>query len=177
MMTLERVLREVNKDTFHITDYEKLEDPVKRRIRMDPTKGFDNSPYNEDEKDQLFNETVQKIITRTYQAVAEANVVSGVIVRNGVDIDDLYWLVSNVCATIKRSFRFDNSYDDLSICSNPEISVLMVKYPDKFAFNRVFQHIEFNLKSNPNFKLILVGTGDHVDSRILPVLNKYTRYR
>ena len=134
MMTLERVLREVNKDTFHITDYEKLEDPAKRRIRMDPTKGFDNSPYNEDEKDQLFNETVQQIITRTYQAVAEANVVAiffkqpELILDYPMQLEDftentwrVYWQIANDIIVLEKKSVLDDMTVGLYLEKHPKL--------------------------------------------------------
>ena len=122
-------------------------------------------------KKEIFNDVVDEVIRRTYQTIAEPTVVSSLTMREGIDVISLARLINKVSSTVKDTYLTD--MESLSICMVSDITILLVEFPNKFDFRTVFKHIEFNLKRNPNFKLILVGGGNLVDTRILPVLRRY----
>lgn len=167
-MTLYDILENINTETFIINDYEK----VGKTLQLIPKISTENVLLDDVAKEKIFNGIVQKIISDTYCAVASLSVISSVIVNEGVDIYSIFRLVSAVCDTIKQTSHFYDCNFSTMLVSN--ISVIMVENPDKFEFDKIFQHINFCLKLNPDFKLILVGTNKNINNRILPVLLKYT---
>ena len=182
-MKLKDVLERVNRETFRIHDYTKIVDPIRYHIKNAPQSYGalplinTNNYLTEDDKNDIFWKTVNNIIDQTYNAIASDDVVSCVYFSSkAVFIQSLRYLVDAVCTTVVGDWlsSYDNS-DSKEFISYTKASIITIKVEDSddFNFENVLKLIEVRLKSNTEFKIILIGGSESVNNRIVPVLNKY----